>query len=626
MSPYAEANCAALIENIHDLIWSVDRDHVLISCNQAFRDHLAQTYGVCAQLGTRVYDALTPDHPGLWPSLYNRALREGPFRTEYLVEDGRCFELVFSPILENGQAIAVSVFGRDVTPFKTALEDLRKAEQEYRHIFDDAPEGIFKTSSEGRPLALNRAGAEMLGYSSAEEVFEALNGSTHPVWFHLRDCARFFSLVRENQQVRDYVCQFKRRDGTPLWVSVSARKICDAYGNILHYQGFIQNLGEQRQLSEALKTNIRQLKVVVELNNTLLRAKTEKTLLSEYCRILVENAGYRMAWVGFPDDGPDKRVIPVSRFGADDGYLASAFITWEDKDHGRGPTGTCLRTGNIEVCEDCVADKRMEPWRQEALKRGFRSMIALPIRYSDGKLACLTAYADSEHFWSESEKRLMEQVASELGFGITALRTATSNTQYQEDLRASLEQTIQVIADTVDQRDPYTAGHQRRVADLCTHVANRLGLDPDRIHGLHLAASIHDLGKIGIPAEILSKPGRLTPNQYALLKEHPQLGYEIIKSVRFPWPIGQVILQHHERIDGSGYPNGLRGDQILFEAKILAVSDVVEAMGSHRPYRPGSGIELALELVTAKRGILFESAVVDACLRVFREDGYQFPA
>jgi HD-GYP domain-containing protein (c-di-GMP phosphodiesterase class II) len=241
-------------------------------------------------------------------------------------------------------------------------------------------------------------------------------------------------------------------------------------------------------------------------------------------------------------------------------------------------------------------------------------------------MACLSAYGDKTGAWPESERKLLNEIARVLGYGITTLRTREAKDQYQEDLRVSLEQTIQVIAETVEQRDPYTAGHQRRVADLSRRIARKLGLDEDRVHGLHLAASIHDLGKIGIPAEILAKPGRLTPTQFSLIKEHVQLGYDLVKNVRFPWPIADMILQHHERMDGSGYPNNIKGDAMLLESRILAVADVVEAMATHRPYRPARGNDAALDEVVARRGELYDPDAVDACVSVFREDGYDFPA
>ena len=151
-----------------------------------------------------------------------------------------------------------------------------------------------------------------------------------------------------------------------------------------------------------------------------------------------------------------------------------------------------------------------------------------------------------------------------------------------------------------------------------------MGLSAEQIHGVHLAGVVHDLGKIKIPAEILSKPGRITDIEHSLIKTHSQAGYDILKGIDFPWPIAQMVLQHHERLDGFGYPQGLKGDAILLEARILSVADVVEAMSSHRPYRPGLGVEAALAEITRQRGSHFEPAVVDACLALFREQGYSF--
>lgn len=190
-------------------------------------------------------------------------------------------------------------------------------------------------------------------------------------------------------------------------------------------------------------------------------------------------------------------------------------------------------------------------------------------------------------------------------------------------LRTSLLDSISVVATTVEMRDPYTAGHQRRVAQIATAIASELELPEQQIEGLYLAAIVHDVGKIKIPAEILSKPGRLTELEFALIKQHPQDGYEILKEIDFPWPIAQFVQQHHERIDGSGYPQGLKAGEIHLEAHIIAIADVIEAMASHRPYRAGLGIEVALSEIDSKRNILYAPDVVDAALRLFREKGYK---
>ncbi|MBI4845819.1 MAG: HD domain-containing protein [Candidatus Omnitrophica bacterium] len=193
-----------------------------------------------------------------------------------------------------------------------------------------------------------------------------------------------------------------------------------------------------------------------------------------------------------------------------------------------------------------------------------------------------------------------------------------------EKLKRVLTETISALASTVEKRDPYTAGHQERVAQLVLAIAKELNLPEEKIEGVKTAAMIHDIGKICVPAEILSKPSRLTSHEFSLITEHPQVGYDILKGIEFPWPVAKIVVQHHERLDGSGYPNKLKGDQILLEAWILIVSDVVEAMASHRPYRPALGVERALDEILSKKGILYLPSVVDACINIFLRKGFQF--
>jgi PAS domain S-box-containing protein len=191
-----------------------------------------------------------------------------------------------------------------------------------------------------------------------------------------------------------------------------------------------------------------------------------------------------------------------------------------------------------------------------------------------------------------------------------------------ENLRKSFGVTIQVLVAAVEMRDPYTAGHQIRSADIARDIAMEMGLDQEKTEGIRLAASIHDIGKLSIPAEILSKPSKLTDIEFSLVKQHSHSGYEMLKNVASPWPLAEIVYQHHERMDGSGYPRNLKGDEIILEARIMAVADVLEAMVFHRPYRAALGIEIAIEEIEKNKGILYDNDVADACLRLFRTKGY----
>jgi PAS domain S-box-containing protein len=192
-----------------------------------------------------------------------------------------------------------------------------------------------------------------------------------------------------------------------------------------------------------------------------------------------------------------------------------------------------------------------------------------------------------------------------------------------ESLRKAHGAIIQVMVSAVEMRDPYMSGHQTRTADLARAIATEMGLPYDKIDGIRLAGSIHDIGKLSIPAEILSKPTKLTDLELSLIKEHSRIGYEMLKDVESPWQLAQIVYQHHERMNGSGYPRNMKGDEILIEARIMAVADVVESMASHRPYRPSLGIEAALEEIEKNKGVLYDDTVADVCLRLFREKGYQ---
>jgi HD-GYP domain-containing protein (c-di-GMP phosphodiesterase class II) len=201
----------------------------------------------------------------------------------------------------------------------------------------------------------------------------------------------------------------------------------------------------------------------------------------------------------------------------------------------------------------------------------------------------------------------------------------------QRELQQSLDHlkkiiggSVMAIAMTVEKRDPYTYGHQQRVAELAGAIGREIGLSADQVEGLAIASAIHDIGKISLPAEILTKPSHLNNLEMSLIQAHSQAGYDILKSVDFPWPVAQIVLQHHERLNGTGYPQGLSGDKILKEARIVGVADVVETMSSHRPYRPSRGLDKALEEISAKKGILYDPDAVDACLALIGEKHFEF--
>jgi PAS domain S-box-containing protein len=507
---------------------------------------------------------------------------------------------------------------------------------------------------------------------------------------------------------------------------------------------------------ESLLRVTRAFNALYECNHALVSPSDEADLLNRVCRVIVDVAGYRLAWIGLAVDDDKRTVRPVAQAGYEAGYLDSIEISWADDERGHGPTGTAIRTGQVRVLKNIPHDPGYALWREQAMRRGFASSIALPLKEGERVLGAINVYASEVDAFNGPEVKLLSELADNLAFGLSSLRQKTrllhvenrlreseekygllaenskdgiyvmdgvglhyvnrafeditgcradevcgkafdpldlllpedrslvlekrrrdphnldllpltrfrirsktgelrhienttivlpglpsrilgilrdvsDQTQAEDNVRRmvvmmrhAMDATIQAIGRTVEIRDPYTAGHQRRVAGLARAIAMELDLSRDQIDGLQMASLIHDLGKISVPAEILSKPGRLTELEFNIIKNHPQFGYDILNSIEFPWPVARVVLQHHERINGSGYPAGLNDGGILMESRILGLADVMEAMLSHRPYRPARGLDEALNEISANRGILYDSPAVDACRVLFMEKGFQF--
>ncbi len=290
----------------------------------------------------------------------------------------------------------------------------------------------------------------------------------------------------------------------------------------------------------------------------------------------------------------------------------------------RVPFGRCLcgrAAQGTEVVYAGALDDRHDHTYDSIVEHGH---YCTPLLSSGVVIGVLNLYLESGHEWEEAEVRFLKSVAGVLAGVVERKRAEELLAGQLEAVERTMHGTVEAIGRTLEVRDPYTAGHQERVATLATAIAVEMGLEPDRVRGVNLAASIHDIGKISVPAEILSKPGRLTDIEFSMIKTHAQVGYQILKDIEFSWPIADMVHQHHERFTGGGYPQGLAGDEILLEARILCIADVVEAIASHRPYRASLGLDIALEEVEKCRGTFFDPEVADACLRLFRERSFSF--
>jgi putative nucleotidyltransferase with HDIG domain len=364
----------------------------------------------------------------------------------------------------------------------------------------------------------------------------------------------------------------------------------------------------------------------------LVRSNNRDDLISGVCNAIVNQSPYILAWVGLAMHDNLKTVQVIGSHGVAADYAKGIDVKWSpDTSAGKGPTGQCIQTSLPVLILDTENDPRFLPWRERSKPYGIRSVIAVPIKdHEPQAIAALTVYANLPNAFGEVEIQLFESLAKEIGFGLAAIEKQQlldeeikERERLNDQLIKTLNSTIEAMSKTMEWRDPYTAGHQKKVALLSQAIARKLGWGEERIKGLYLAALVHDLGKIATPAEILTKPSMLTEMELALIKEHPKTGHDILKDIPFTWPIAQAVYQHHERIDGSGYPNQLVGDAIIPEAKILAIADTIESMTSHRPYRPGLGLEKAILQVKSEAGKTLDPAICEVACQLIEQDEFQ---
>ena len=394
---------------------------------------------------------------------------------------------------------------------------------------------------------------------------------------------------------------------------------------------FKKIVAQHEQSETELLRVTRALKTLINCNQELIRATNILNFMKEVCCILVKVGGYRLAWVGFAERDEHRTVRPVAQYGYEKGYLSQINIAWSDNERGRGPTGTAIRTGKPVIVRNILTDLSFAPWRDEAAKRGYASTIALPLIEKKRILGSLNIYSAEPDAFGEEEVKLLTELANDIAYGIAVMEMRSRHERAEEAQKESLKKVKRVLAGTVyalaemsQRRDPYTAGHQRRVAQLACAIARQMGLPENQIEGVRMAALLHDIGKMYVPSEILTKPGRISDLETGIIETHAHVGFEILKTIEFPWPVAKTVLQHQERLNGSGYPAGLSGEEILLEARILAVADVVEAMSSHRPYRATLGTKKALNEISQNRGILYDPDAVDACLILFTDKKFEF--
>jgi PAS domain S-box-containing protein/putative nucleotidyltransferase with HDIG domain len=452
---------------------------------------------------------------------------------------------------------------------------LKESEKKYKNLIDNANDAVIVFDRTGYISFVNPRFCEMTGYSIDEAKKLHFNMLIHPD--DLNMCTEYFRRREAGEKIpRNYELRLLSKTGKTVYIDNNVSTL-EREGEITGVLTIMRDITERKMSEEALKEASKKRKELESIVNkspaVVFLWRADEGWPVEFVSDNVQQFGYA------PEDFYSGRILFTSIVHPDDRERVASEIaryTQEGRRDFIQEYRIITKSGDVRVLDD-------RTW----------------VRYdSNGVITHYQGIVLDSTKRKQAEDKLKESF---------------------EKLRKAMDGIIQAMALTAETRDPYTAGHQQRVARLAHAIARELRLPEEQIEGIRVAGVLHDMGKIYVPAEILSKPGRITEIEFNMIKTHPKVGHDILNSIEFPWPIARIVLQHHERMDGSGYPSGLSGKNIMLESRILAVADVIEAMASHRPYRPTLGIDKALEEISEKKGILYDPDVVDACLKLFNE-------
>ncbi len=413
-------------------------------------------------------------------------------------------------------------------------------------------------------------------------------------------------------------------DASTHWLSVRGQVIArDSEGRGAMIRGVINDVTPRKEAEQREHRLAVLYHTLSECNQAIVRSADPAELFARVCRTTVEAGGADIAWIGMVDDETGL-IHPMSWAGADARNLLSerasvlAAGTSERVAQPRTDAHGTLSMANVQDLD------QGDPLRAFHERWSVQDVAEVPILRDGSVIGTLNLYAKRSGSFDGHARSLFVEMAGDIAFALGHLDQQQALLRQVEQTEKSLSGTVEVASSLSEMRDPYTAGHQRNVGDLAAAIGEVLGLDADRIVGLRVAGRLHDIGKIVIPAEILTRPSRLTGPEWEIVKAHAQLGHDVLSAAPFPWPVAQIALQHHERLDGSGYPRGLAGDEILLEARITSVADVFEAMSAHRPYRPALGVDRALAELQDGAGTRYDADAVAACVLLLRERGFHF--
>ena len=518
--------------------------------------------------------------------------------------------------LPSGEVVAIF---DDITARKLAEEALKLSEERYRTILNEMEEGYQEVDLKGNFTFFNEAFLKLFGYSRDEMMGTNFSRYAAEKAIAKKVYNSYKRMYETGLPIQTDEWDIIRKDGVRRTLEFWAAMLRDEKDRPTGFRGIVRDITDRKRAEEAIKLNEARLQGLLRISEY--RAKSTQDLLDYALEEAIRLTDSRIGYIYFYDDAKKEFQLNTwSKEVMNECTIKEPAVIYQlDK---TGIWGEAVRQSRPIVINDFQAPHALKKGYPEGHAPLYR-FLTVPV-FNAGRIVAVAGVANKPTDYDESDARQLTLLMDSVWRMTEQKKAELALTETMERLRKALRETIQAISMTVEARDPYTAGHQRRVADLSAAMAAEIGLPPDAIEGMRMAGLIHDLGKILVPAEILNKASRLTEIEFNLVKTHSQSGYDILKGIEFPWPIARMVLEHHERVDGSGYPNGLTGDALLLESRILAVADVVESMASHRPYRPAIGLEPALEEIVSNRGVLYDPEAVDACVNVFRK-GYTLP-
>jgi PAS domain S-box-containing protein len=508
----------------------------------------------------------------------------------------------------------------DITSQQLVRRKLDDATAKLMAVWEHVPEGLALVDlSNGSIVEINPFAEEMLGLHQ-EEIAGRHYSSLFPEERRARVGAAFARIARA--PARNVESVFFEDLAVEISTSGPFR-----VGDQEMTLATFRDITRRKYLEHSTARFTETMAAMVRANAAIVRAEPGDDLLRMVCEAII-GGPYVAASVGEPLQNPSRTGRFIARAGPAAAYFDEIVMGWNaGEDVGRGPFGEAVRT-QLPVAI-IVDDPAFAPWRERALANGILASLALPIPGEEGG-PIFSIYMNDRDGFRPDEISLFESLAADIALGLRSLRTRDLHRRAvleerarAEEVEAALEGALAAVVATLEKRDPYTAGHEQRVADLSRLIAQELGLEEERIRGLYLAASVHDIGKISIPAEILTKPTRLNEIEYALIRQHPQTGYDIMRNIPFRWNVAEMVRQHHEYLDGTGYPRGLKDGEILLESRILTVADIVESMSAFRPYHRATTLDAVLKEITELARHKLDPQVVAACVRVIERGGFQ---